>query len=161
MGKKTWNEVPITGLGTVVLSGTLLLPQNREPISTAVVKKKTGRGSSMLLPAGLRTDPGAGAVLPGDLLSKLGGAGAIVQYRPARRRDIIRYRPWILAKLVIALFTAIAGVFAGINAYVAAGAPTTPAFTSETSVWVLAIAFLLVVLNLISDIRAATKKPTT
>lgn len=149
-----WTDVEIVGVASVVVSGTLLLPRGTSAITPVVVKANNGK-TKRLLPAGVRADAGTAAVLPGDLLTKLGGAGATVQYRQARWYDIVRFRPTVVLQLGIAVLTLVAAVFAAISAYVGTRSPTTPTFTIDAAPWVLAITFVLAAGKLVTDIQAA------
>ena len=71
-----------------------------------------------LLSAGQRADQGAAAVLPGDLLTALGGRDAYISYRTATWRDVIRFRPMVKVQLFMAILTLAATVLASISAYV-------------------------------------------
>ncbi len=146
-----WTDVIITGLGSVVVQGMILLPAGSAALSRVVVQAANGR--SRLLSAGQRGDEGTAAVLPGDLLALLGGRDAHIRYRPATWRDVIRFKPMIKVQLGVTLLTLIAATMAAITSYVGTRSTSTPAFTAEAAPWVLLIALVLAVWKLYSDIQ--------
>jgi hypothetical protein len=150
-----WTDVTITGIGSVVVQGMILFPIGSAPLSRVVVRAANGR--SRLLSAGQRGDEGTAAVLPGDLLAVLGGRDAHIQYRPAKWRDVIRFKPMVKVQLGLAILTLIAAVMAAITSYVGTRSPSTPAFTAEAAPWVLLIALVLAVWKLYSDIQGDLK----
>lgn len=151
-----WTELGITGLGSVVVQGMILLPVGSAPATRVVVRAANGR--ARLLPAGQRADNGMAAVLPGDLLTVLGGKDAKVQYRPATWRDVLRYKPMVRAQLGVTVLTLIAAVLAAITSYVGTRSPTTPAFTAEAAPWVLLVALALAVWKLYCELRDDLKQ---
>ena len=144
-----WTHVTITGLASVVVQGMILLPLASQPVARVVVQ---GNSRTRLLPAGVRADHGTAAVLPGDLLTTLGGDGAQISYRAATWMDVLRLRRRARVQLAIAVLTLIAAILAAINAYVGTRSPTTPTFTADAAPWVLFIGVVLTVWKLYSDI---------
>ena len=148
--KEKWSTVGITGISNVVVQGTLLLPMGSTPIPRVVVK---ANGRTKLLAAGVQSDGGDDAVLPGELLAIFGGSEATISYRSATWRDIIRFKPIVKIQLLVASLTLIATVLSSINAFVGTRSPTTPTFTADAAPWVLGIAFILAASNLYSSVN--------
>jgi hypothetical protein len=153
MMTKTLTSVHVTGIASVIMPGTILLPKGTPPISPVVVEASDG--TTKLLPGGVRADSGTAAALPGDILTKMGGVDSVVRYRAGTWRDILHYKPVIWLQLLITVLTLVATVFAAISAYVGTRSPTTPAFTAEAAPWVLVVAFVLAFSKLVSDVRTA------
>jgi hypothetical protein len=149
---KVWTPVTVTGMASVIVPGTLLLPKGSAPISPVIVE--ASNNTTKLLPAGVRADAGTYAALPGDLLTKMGGDESTIKYRKATWVDILHYKPTVRLQILITVLTLVAAVFAAINAYVGTRSPTTPAFPAEAAPWVLGITFILALSKLISDIQA-------
>ena len=144
-------EVAITGIASVVVQGMILLPIGSQPMARVVVTATNKR--TKLLSAGARADHGTDAVLPGDLLAALGGDGAMVSYRRATWKDVVRYKPIVKVQLLIALLTLIATALAAISAYVGTRSPTTSSFTADAAPWVLGVAFILALSNVYNSIK--------
>jgi hypothetical protein len=144
-----WSTVGITGISNVVVQGTLLLPMGYAPIPRVVVR---ANGRTKLLAAGVQSDGGNKAVLPGDLLAIFGGSNAAISYRQATWRDILRYKPIVKIQLLVAALTLIATVLSSISAFIGTRSPTTPTFTADAAPWVLGVAFILAVSNLYSSV---------
>jgi hypothetical protein len=147
----TWLTVQITGLCSVVVDGMILLPKDHVDLARVVVEGTNGR--RRLLSAGKRVDEGAGACLPGNLLSALGGDEAQIKYRKANWWDVVRYKPGVKAQLGVAVLTFIGAILAAISAYVGTRSPTTPAFTANAAPWVLGIAWLLATWKLYTEFK--------
>jgi hypothetical protein len=147
-----WVSVGVTGIGSVVVQGMILFPSGSEAVTRVVVKAKNGK--TKLLPAGARADGGEAAVLPGDLLVALGGRDAIISYRPATWRDVLRYKPIVKVQLLVVSLTLVATVLSAITSFVGTRSPTTPTFTADAAPWVLGIAFLLAMMNLYSNVKS-------
>lgn len=150
---KDWTSVRVTGMASVIVPGTILLPKGTAPISPIVVE--ASNKTTKLLPGGVRADTGTDAALPGDLLTKMGGDESTIKYREGTWADILHYKPAVRLQILITVLTLVAAVFAAISAYVGTRSATTPAFTAEAAPWVLSIAFILTFSKLISDIRTA------
>jgi hypothetical protein len=138
----------VTGFGSVVVQGMILLPRGTAPVARVVVTGASGR--VRLLSAGVRADPGTAAVLPGDLLVTL---GPTIRWRPATWGDVVHYKAGIKLQLLGTLLTLVAAVFSALTSFVGTRSPTTPAFTADTGPVVLVIAFLLAAWKVVSDIR--------
>src|SRR5450759_1061956 len=88
---KDWTSVRVTGMASVIVPGTILLPKGTAPISPIVVE--ASNKTTKFLPGGVRADTGTDAALPGDLLTKMGGDESAIKYRKGTWADILHYKP--------------------------------------------------------------------
>lgn len=151
----TWKTFPLTSIASVIVAGTILLPDSELPVGSVVVK--TPAGKPMLIPAGIRVDPGEGAAVPGDLLAKLGGGQVDVEVRPATRFDVLKYKPSVLFQLFIAVLALVGTVLTAISAILSTDDPKTPTFTVQAAPWVLGITCVLAAGKLWTDVSGAIK----
>ena len=148
-----WKAVKVTGVASIIIPGSILLPKGSAPVTPLVVEASDK--STRLLLGGVRADTGSDAALPGEILTKVDGDESTVRYRKGTWVDVLRYKPAIRLQILITVLTLVAAACAAISAYVGTRSTSTPAFTAEAAPWVLGLTFILAFLKLVSDIRAA------
>lgn len=153
-----WTAVGITSIGEYAAQGTMLLPVHSESIGRVVVREVGQPGRTKLLAAGIRADgTGDEALMPGDLVSSLGGIDATVEYRKATWRDVIQYKPAVRLQIVVAFLTLAGTIMSAVTSFVGTRSATTPAFTADAAPAALALATAMAIWKLWNDVNGDLK----
>jgi hypothetical protein len=150
-----WEEVEITGTCSFPREDTLLVPQGRAYSTRLVVERghSSAGGSTKIVGGGVRTDPGEGACVLGELLQALGGEGAHIRYRAASFIDVLRYKPSVLLQFLVVVLTLISTLISAYSAYLTNISDPSKTFAYGTATVVMVIALVLAVAKFVIDYR--------
>jgi hypothetical protein len=153
-----WKSVGITSIGEYAAQGTMLLPVRSESLSRVVVRELGQPNRTKLLAAGIRADgTGDEALMPGELVSSLGGINGVVEYRKATWRDVLRYKPAVRIQILIAFLTLAGTIMSAVTSFVGTRSASTPTFAADAAPAALALATVMASWKLWNDVNGDLK----
>lgn len=159
MTASAWTKVGITPTCDVPpAKGTIKLPAGTTVPADKLIVRATVAGAAapniILLDARLREDAtGRGACLERSTVVALGGENATIEYRAASRWELYRYQPGLIWKSILAVLSAIGAAIGAWSGFLATRDPKTIDFDVATAGFVLALAFLTAMNDLVKGLR--------